>query len=497
MEKEYIMELKNISKSFPGVQALNNVSMQFERGKVHALVGENGAGKSTLMKIIMGLYRADQGQIFIKGEKFVGSSVIHSLQAGVKMIHQELNFIPFMSVAENIFLGHEPCNNFLGVVSKKKLLKETKKLLDRVNLDVNPNLPMRDLTVAERQMVEIAKSVSFGADIIIMDEPTSAISETEVKRLFEIIEELKRKGVAIIYISHKLDEVYQISDSISVLRDGNYIATFKTAEIEQDKLIKAMVGRELENIYPDKRAKIGEEMLKIENLSKDNVFTDISFSVNKGEILGVAGMMGSGRTEVMNCIFGLDKYDSGQIYIRGENVSISNPNKAIQKGIGMVHEDRKETGLILGLSVKENITLSNLDKIFSGQIINKQKENIYVDDIVEKLSIKTPHRDQQVKFLSGGNQQKIVIGRILLDQADIIILDEPTRGIDVGAKTEIYKLIVDLAAQGKAIIMVSSEMNELIGMSDRIIILREGHKVGELDKANISQEKIIRRALLN
>jgi len=385
----------------------------------------------------------------------------------------------------------------LGVVSKKKLLKETKKLLDRVNLDVNPNLPMRDLTVAERQMVEIAKSVSFGADIIIMDEPTSAISETEVKRLFEIIEELKRKGVAIIYISHKLDEVYQISDSISVLRDGNYIATFKTAEIEQDKLIKAMVGRELENIYPDKRAKIGEEMLKIENLSKDNVFTDISFSVNKGEILGVAGMMGSGRTEVMNCIFGLDKYDSGQIYIRGENVSISNPNKAIQKGIGMVHEDRKETGLILGLSVKENITLSNLDKIFSGQIINKQKENIYVDDIVEKLSIKTPHRDQQVKFLSGGNQQKIVIGRILLDQADIIILDEPTRGIDVGAKTEIYKLIVDLAAQGKAIIMVSSEMNELIGMSDRIIILREGHKVGELDKANISQEKIIRRALLN
>ena len=379
----------------------------------------------------------------------------------------------------------------------KEVIKETKKLLDRVNLDVNPNLPMRDLTVAERQMVEIAKSVSFGADIIIMDEPTSAISETEVKRLFEIIEELKRKGVAIIYISHKLDEVYQISDSISVLRDGNYIATFKTAEIEQDKLIKAMVGRELENIYPDKRAKIGEEMLKIENLSKDNVFTDISFSVNKGEILGVAGMMGSGRTEVMNCIFGLDKYDSGQIYIRGENVSISNPNKAIQKGIGMVHEDRKETGLILGLSVKENITLSNLDKIFSGQIINKQKENIYVDDIVEKLSIKTPHRDQQVKFLSGGNQQKIVIGRILLDQADIIILDEPTRGIDVGAKTEIYKLIVDLAAQGKAIIMVSSEMNELIGMSDRIIILREGHKVGELDKANISQEKIIRRALLN
>jgi inositol transport system ATP-binding protein len=497
MDEKYIMELRNIYKFFPGVRALNDVSLKIERGKVHALMGENGAGKSTLMKIIMGIYTADKGQIFIKGKEYSHTNVIESIKAGISMIHQELNYVPYMTVADNIFLGKEPCNGFFRTISKKELLKRTKDLLNKVNLDIDPKVLMKDLNVAERQMVEIAKSISYGSDIIIMDEPTSAISDKEVDRLFDIIGELKRAGVAVIYISHKMDEIYRITDDVSVLRDGKYMGTFKINELDQDELIKLMVGRELEEVYPHRKVKIGNEMLRVENLSRNNVFTDISFSVKEGEVLGVAGLMGSGRTEVMSCIYGMDKYDGGQIYIKGKNVKISSPNDAIRNGIGLINEDRKGVGLILELSVLKNLTISNLNKLFKSQLISKKKEISTADHMITALNIKTPSRNQQVKYLSGGNQQKVVIGRTLLDQTDIIIMDEPTRGIDVGAKAEIYKLIADLAYQGKSIIMVSSEMPELIGLCDRIIVLHEGHKAGELEKSELSQERIMKLALVN
>lgn len=497
MNSNYIMEIKNIYKFFPGVQALSDVSLKIERGKVHVLMGENGAGKSTLMKIIVGIYAADKGNIFIKDKEYIHTSVIESIKAGISMIHQELTYIPYMTVAENIFLGKEPCVKFFNTIDKKELLVRAKELLDRLGLIINPKALMKDLSVAERQMVEIAKCISCGSDIIIMDEPTSAISNKEVERLFGIIEELKRKGVAIIYISHKMEEIYRIADDITVLRDGKNMGTFKASELSKDQLILLMVGRELKDVYPQKEAKIGCEMLRVDKISRKNMFQDISFNVSQGEVLGVAGLMGSGRTEVMRCVFGLDKFDSGQIYVKNEKAKITSPNDAIRNGIGLINEDRKGVGLVLELSVLKNLTISNLDKLFKSQILYKKKEIKVADNMIESLAIKTPSRNQQVKYLSGGNQQKVVIGRTLLDQTDIIIMDEPTRGIDVGAKAEIYKLITDLARQGKAIVLVSSEMPELLGLCDRIIVMHEGTKTGELKKHEFSQEKIMRYALGN
>lgn len=402
-----------------------------------------------------------------------------------------------MTVAENIFLGKEPCSGFLNTISKKELLKKTKELLKKVNLDIDPKSLMKDLSVAERQMVEIAKCISYGSDIIIMDEPTSAISDKEVERLFDIIGDLKKDGVAVIYISHKMDEIYRISDDVTVLRDGKYMGSFKIGNLDQDELIKLMVGRELNEVYPHRESRVGDEMLRVENLTKESVFKNISFNVKEGEVLGVAGLMGSGRTEIMSCIYGLENYDEGQIYIKGKPVKISNPNDALRNGIGLVNEDRKGVGLILELSVQKNLTISNLDKLFKGPTIRNKKEYEAADTMIDAMRIKTPSRNQQVKYLSGGNQQKVVIGRTLLDQTNIIIMDEPTRGIDVGAKSEIYKLIADLADKGKAIIMVSSEMPELMGLCDRIIVFHEGNRTGELNKSEFSQESIMRFALAN
>jgi inositol transport system ATP-binding protein len=403
-----------------------------------------------------------------------------------------------MSIAENIFLGREPSGKFFGTVDKKEMNRRTEELLDKVGLKLEPECLMKDLSVAERQMVEIAKAISYGSDIIIMDEPTSAISDKEVDRLFSIIDNLKGNNVAIIYISHKMEEIFRIADDITVLRDGNYIGTYKAEELNTDKLILLMVGRELKEIFLDRVPNIGEEMLAVKNLCKEGVFRDISFSVRKGEVLGIAGLMGAGRTEVMRCIYGLDRYDSGEIFIKGEKVDIKNPSDAIKAGIGLINEDRKGVGLVLTMSVKHNLTLSNLNLYFSGQYISKSKETSIVDDKIQQLSIKTPSREQKIKNLSGGNQQKVVIGKTLLDQSEILILDEPTRGIDVGSKAEIYKLISELANRGKAIIMVSSEMPELLGMCDRIIVLHEGHITGELsNRTEFAQEKVMKYALGN
>lgn len=493
--KEIILEMKNITKSFPGVRALDNISINFRRGSVHTLIGENGAGKSTLMKILMGLYHTDCGEIFLEGMKIVNKGIKELLDLGISMIHQELTYIPNMTISENIFLGREVTYKIGSFVKEKEIFKHTKDLLDLVGADLNPNTKMKDLSVAEKQMVEIAKAVSYNSKVIIMDEPTSAISDTEVEHLFNIISGLKKRGVAIIYISHKFDEIFKISDEATVLRDGTWVGTYMIEEVSSDQLISLMVGRDICDVFPKRDNQCGEVILSVRGLTKRGVFENISFDVKKGEVFGIGGLMGSKRTEVISCIYGLDKYDEGEIFVKGKKVCIRNPKDAIRLGIGLVSEDRKKVGLVLNQSVKNNLTLSNLSVCSNGVFIAERKEEEIVDKMIKKMSVKTPGRNQKVVYLSGGNQQKVVIGKTLLNQSDILILDEPTRGIDVGAKSEIYKLVNQLTQEGKAVIMISSEMPELIGMSDRIIVLREGKLTGALNKDEISQEKIMKCAL--
>lgn len=485
-----VLEAKNITKRFPGVLALSNVNFRLIKGRVHALMGENGAGKSTLMKIIAGIYQADEGDIYLHGEKVTFHTPKHALSHGISMIHQELSPILDMTIAENLFLGKEFCKGKL--IDYKTMNREAAVLLEKVGVDLPPGKLMKELTVSQMQMVEIAKALSYDAEVIIMDEPSATITDREVAGLFRIIKGLKEEGRCIVYITHKMDEVFKIADEITVFRDGQYIGTYDAGEIDENELVVKMVDRELTEIYPARSNEAGDVVLKVENLSQEGVFEDISFELRKGEILGFSGLMGSGRTEVMNALFGITQPTSGTIWVNGEKMDKPRPGKAISKGIGYVTEDRKGNGLVLEMSVYDNIVLPSLGKL-SGRIgaINRRKAARVAEEYKEKLDIKTPNMQQMVKQLSGGNQQKIVLAKWLLQDPDILIFDEPTRGIDVGAKTEIYKLVASLAKEGKAIIFISSEMPEILGMSDRVVVFYEGRKKGELAREEATQEKIM------
>ncbi|WP_145513729.1 sugar ABC transporter ATP-binding protein [Yersinia massiliensis] len=486
----YILEAEGISKQFPGVKALNRVGIKIRSGSVHALMGENGAGKSTLMKCLIGIYQPDEGSIKIRGEQITFDDTLDALHAGIAMIHQELNLVPHMTVAENIWLGREPVH--FGLVNHDLLNSKTRDLLQRLNIKLKPDGIVGELNIASQQMVEIAKAVSYDADILIMDEPTSALTEGEVFHLFTIINELKEQGKGIIYISHKMDEIFEITDEVSIFRDGMFVATDKTENLTKQSLITMMVGRELTHMFPKFNNNIGEEVLRVNGLHREGLFRNISFAVKRGEILGVAGLVGAGRSEVMESLFGMHPADGGEILIEGVPVDIHSPSKAIEQGLAFLTEDRKKSGLFLVLSVVENMSIVNLSEYINknGFVSHGQMAQDCLEQI-KRLNIKTPTMDQIINNLSGGNQQKVLIARWLLAQPKILILDEPTRGIDVGAKAEIYRLISELANRGVAIILVSSELPEILGMSDRVMVMHGGHITGILDKQDANQEKIM------
>jgi inositol transport system ATP-binding protein len=486
------LEMKGISKSFPGVKALDCVSINVKKGSVHALMGENGAGKSTLMKILAGIYKPDRGELFLKGQKVEFNNPRDGLNYGISMIHQELSFIPELTVADNIFLGREPCFGKSMIMNKKEQRKRVLELFHQYKIDLDPDKKMSALSVSDRQMVEIVKAVSNHADIIVMDEPTSAITDREVEKLFEIIHMLTSQGKSIIYISHKMDEIFKIADDITVLRDGCFIESKLAADLNHDMLISLMVGRELKNVYQTKTAKSENVFMEVKKLTRKGSFENISFTVHKGEVIGIAGLVGAGRTEVVESIFGVHPAHSGAIYLNQKKVIHKHPKHAINNGLALVTEDRKQTGLNLTGSVRDNISLVNLRNYsFLKNIISRQNENCVVDKQIQALKIKTPNRNMLVKNLSGGNQQKIVIAKWLLNNPDILILDEPTRGIDIGAKAEIYKIISDFTKSGKSVIVISSEMPELFGTCDRIIVMSEGKLTGEYTRDEFDQEKIM------
>jgi inositol transport system ATP-binding protein len=478
---EPVLEVESISKSFWGIRALDRVNLTVRRGEVHALTGENGAGKSTLMKIVAGIERADSGEI-----RFAGRAIA--------MIHQELLPFPEMTVAENICMGTEPVRAF-GWIDRAAMDHHASALLARLGVDVPPSRLMRDLSFAEQQSVEVAKALGRQADLLIMDEPTSALSDRESERLFRLIGELKQRGVAIIYISHRMDEIFRLADTITVMRDGRHVATRPAGELDEAAMISLMVGREWNSAMGRAARVAGPIALAVRNLARDSHFSGVSFELRCGEVLGLAGLMGAGRTEIASAIFGLAPATSGEILIRGRTVRIGTPGDALAHGIAMVTEDRQRYGFVPDMSVKENVTLSNLRRYCSGPFIRGRVENSAVDDQIRAFSVRTAGRDLPVKYLSGGNQQKVAIARALLAEPDILILDEPTRGIDIGAKTEIYSLIARLASEGKAILLISSEMNEILALSDRILVIREGAVAAEVVGARTSPEEILSYAM--
>jgi len=494
MTEQHLLEMEHISKSFPGVLALDDVSFKVRPGTVHALMGENGAGKSTLMKILLGIYRPDDGFIRFDGVMHEQMDIRSSLHHGISMIHQELSPIPHMTVAENIFLGREPIRWKSGWVKAKELNQMAQTLFDNLEINIDPGMKMVNLSIANMQMVEIATAISYNSKLIIMDEPTSAITEKEVAHLFRMINNLRDKGVSIIYITHKMDEVFQIADEVTVLRDGQYVDTKPASDIDKKKLISLMVGRELTKIFPKIDVEIGEVKMEVRNLSLPGKFEDVSFNVRRGEILGIAGLMGSGRTELIESIFGIYPPLSGKVFVDGKPTSIARPMDAIRSGMGFLTEDRKLSGLFLPLSVRDNMVYSSINRYAGSFGLNHKKMDEECEQQRDALSVKTPSLAQKVVNLSGGNQQKVLIARWLLTEPDILFLDEPTRGIDVGAKSEIHKLMSKLAENGKAIIMVSSEMPEILGMSDRILVMHEGTKAGELSREDATQEKILQLA---
>lgn len=487
---EYILEMRNITKQFPGVKALNNVNLKVKKGEVHVLVGENGAGKSTLMKILNGVYSMDSGEIIYKGKKIEVKTPRDAQEAGISIIHQELNLIPKLSVAENIFLGREPINKH-GFINWKEIYTKTENLLKKLEIDVQPKTKVSKLGIAQQQMIEIAKALSFESNVIVMDEPTSALTEKEIDKLFNVIKQLKNSGVAIIYISHRLDEIKKIGDRLTVLRDGNYIGTYNVDDIDIDTIIQLMVGRKLDEKFPKEPTIILNEILEVKNLTQKNRLKNISFSLRRGEILGLAGLMGAGRTELARAIFGIDPIDSGEIYINGSKRSIRSPLDAIKNGIGLLPEDRRTQGLVHTMSVVENITLASIDNFIKKLFINKKMEINIAQEYIKQVNIRTPSPLKKVCFLSGGNQQKVVLAKWLCANVEIIIFDEPTRGIDVGAKVEIYKLINNMAKNGKAIVLISSELPEILGMCDRILVMHEGKLNGEFSREEATQEKIL------
>ena len=490
--------MEGIYKSFPGVQALSDCKFELCSGEVHALVGENGAGKSTMMKILGGIYDKDSGHIYLDGKEVNITSPHMAQELGISIIHQELNLMPHLTVAQNIFIGREPRSKFPFALDDKLANQQTERILNMLNLQLSPTMKVADLTVAKQQMVEIAKALSFNAKILVMDEPTAALTETEIEELFHIIKQLREKGVGVVHISHRLEELKQISDRVTVMRAGKYIDTLQTNEATIDKIISLMVGRVIFETAPElPEVPSKEVVLEVRNLNRGKVLRDINFSLMKGEILGFAGLMGAGRTEVARAIFGADEYDSGEIYIKGKRVHIKSPGDAVTCGVGYLSEDRKRYGLALGMDVKENIVLSAMKKFLNRfGWMDFKKASARGQEMIKALNIKTPSLEQKVKFLSGGNQQKVVIGKWLTANTDILIFDEPTRGIDVGAKSEIYKLLNDLARQGKAIIMISSELPEILRMSHRVVVMCEGRVTGILNAGEASQENIMKYATM-
>ena len=483
-----LIELKDIHKSFYGVEVLHGVNFVLQSGSVHALMGENGAGKSTLMKVIAGVHTADSGKVFLDNKEIEISSPAKARELGIAMIHQELSSELEMSVAENIYLGREPGR--FGMVDYRQLYHQTDELLKNLGIHLNPRTKMKRLRVADQQMVEIAKAISQNARVVIMDEPTSSITDKEVDNLFNMIRNLKSAGVGIIYISHKMDEIFQICDEMTILRDGTYIDTFKASEVNEDILIRSMVGRELGTQFPKKEVPIGETLLEVQQLTRAGEYEDISFKLHKGEILSFTGLVGAGRTELMHSIFGLTKPDSGKLILNGEEVEFKTPRDAIQHGIAYVTEDRKGEGLVLPMSVEKNITIASLRSFVKSGFLQKKKEADVVTQEVASLGIKVARTSMSVKALSGGNQQKVVLAKWMIAGPNVLIFDEPTRGIDVGAKAEIYKIMCDYVSKGNAILMVSSEMPEAMGMSDRMIILSNHRCSGELNRNEFNQEAI-------
>lgn len=472
---------------------LHGVDLILRKGTVHALMGENGAGKSTLMKVLAGIHKCDAGTVTVKGKSVDIQSPKHSQALGIAMIHQELSPVPEMTVAENIYLGREPGGRLF--VDYAAMYRQTEELLESLKVHISPKEKVGSLKVADQQLVEIAKAISLNAEIIIMDEPTSAITDKEVDNLFSIIRDLKDQGKGIIYISHKMDEIFQISDDITVLRDGQYVNTWKAEEIDNNILIKNMVGRELTEIFPKSEVPISDTILEVRNFTLGNKFQDISFKVKRGEIYGIAGLVGAGRTELMHALFGLDRPDKGEIIFDGKPLNIRKPKDAIREGIAYVTEDRKQEGLVLEMSVGQNISLASMKELSRGLFINEREENSLVKDEIERLRIRLHSPRQLVKSLSGGNQQKVVLSKWMIKNPKLLILDEPTRGIDVGAKSEIYKLMCEYAARGNAIIMISSEMPEVMGMADRMLVLSNGKVGGELNRSEFAQESIMQMAV--
>lgn len=492
MDMQNLLEMKNIHKRFPGVYALKNIHFTLKEGEVHALLGENGAGKSTLIKVLGGIYQADEGEIFIQGKKAEIHNVFDAQKNGVAIIHQELVLVPYMTVAENIFLGREPVKR--GLVDKTKMNTESAQLLRDYRLNFGPETLIADLTIAQRQMVEIVKAISFNSKILVMDEPTSSISDKEVDFLFKIMKTLTEKGVGIIYISHKMSELWQICDRVTVLRDGEYVGTETIKDITKDKLISMMVGRTLEQYYTREFLNPSDEVLRVENLCDDKMVRDVSFNVRKGEIVGMAGLVGAGRSETMHCIFGLKKKYTGKIFLRGKEVRFKTAVEAINEGMAFVPEDRKLEGLYHVKSVTYNTSIEVLSDFIKGIFFNKKREAEIAQTYTDMMKTKTPSLEQHVNLLSGGNQQKVMIGRWLATNPSVLILDEPTRGVDVGAKAEIYAIMNYLVKQGISIIMISSELPEIINMSDRIYVMANGKVTGCIDHQDVSQEKIMKLA---
>ncbi|RKL63631.1 sugar ABC transporter ATP-binding protein [Thermoanaerobacteraceae bacterium SP2] len=490
--KDYILEMKGIYKAFPGVQALTDVNLSVERGKVHAICGENGAGKSTLIKILSGAYQKDQGDIYIDGKLVKINEPKDAMDLGIAVIYQEFTLVPHLSVAENIYLGKAP-SKIHGIMDWGELKKRAKKLLDSLNVSIPLNCPVKKLSVAQQQIIEITKALASNARILIMDEPSAVLGDKDLEQLFKIIRRLIEQETTIIYISHRLNEVFEISNTITVMKDGKCVGTYPTKSLNAHELVKLMVGRDIGDIYPKRNVKIGEPLLEINNLNQRGRLSNINLNVKRGEIVGLAGLVGAGRTELARAIFGADPIDAGEIKVNGKVIRKEKGiSSRINIGVGLLPEDRKAQGLILKMTVRENITISNLKTISkSRKFIDLNREKNLVYNFVNKLRIKTPSIYTKVKSLSGGNQQKVVLAKWLNANSDVLIVDEPTRGVDVGAKREIYELLNEMAASGKAILMISSELPEILGMCDRIYVMHEGKITGEISGKVATEEKIM------
>lgn len=490
MGNEYILEMRNITKTFPGVKALDNVSLNVRPGTVHSLMGENGAGKSTLMKCLFGIYSLSTGEIMLDGKKVNFSNPAEALDNHVSMVHQELNQVLDRNIMENLWLGRFPMNGC--VVDEKKMYAKTKAIFEELEINLDPKIKVGTLQVSQKQMIEIAKAVSYDSKIIVMDEPTSSLAENEVEHLFKIINKLKARNISVIYISHKMEEILRISDDVTVMRDGKWIATKKAEELTTDEIIKMMVGRELKERYPQRNSKPQEVLLEVKNMSTHMpAFKDVDFTLYKGEILGISGLVGSKRTEVLETLFGIRQIGNGELCLHGKKIKNESPKKAMKNGFAMLTEERRADGIFADLSVSFNMIITNLDKYKKGGFLNSAKISEKVKEMIGAIHVKTPSENSRIGDLSGGNQQKVILGRWLLTEPEVLLLDEPTRGIDVGAKYEIYQLMNELAEQGKGMIVVSSEMPELLGICDRILVMSNGRQAGIFNAKEVSQVRIM------